>query len=341
MNSLERVLATLQDQPTDRPAFLLNAGLYGARLTGVPLADHYRDPTRFAEGQMAIRETFSPDLLVSPFMLAGVGAAFGSRMSEPQRNPPNVAAFAAPSAEAALALPLPDVDSHPQVLYLRESVRILARTYAGEVPIIGLLASPLDLPPVIIGLEAWLDALLFQPDAARTLLDHLTPFFVALGRALLADGATALAVTANLASPFMVPEPIARALSRPCLERALADLPGPVILHHGGCPLLPHLAGFLALPNTVGYVLASGEDPAQARKILGAGPMLLGNLDGPGLSDLTPEAVGERCDRVLAQRGADRQFILATSDADIPLDTPPECLQAITEAVCRAGGVPI
>ncbi|MDE3032548.1 MAG: uroporphyrinogen decarboxylase family protein [Acidobacteriota bacterium] len=341
MNSLERVLAALQDQPADRPAFLLNAGLYGARLTGTPLAEHYRDPIRFAEGQMAIRETFSPDLLISPFMLAGVGAAFGSRMSEPRRNPPNVAAFAAPSAEAALALPLPDVDSHPQLLYLRESVRVLARTYAGTVPIIGLLASPLDLPPVLIGLEAWLDALLFQPDAARALLDRLTPFFVALGHALLADGATALAVTANLASPFMVPEAVARALSRPCLERALADLPGPVILHHGGCPLLPHLAGFLALPNTVGYVLAAGEDPAQARAILGAGPLLLGNLDGPGLSDLTPEAVGERCDRVLAQRGSDRQFILATSDADIPLDTPPECLQAITEAVCRAGGVPI
>lgn len=338
MNSLERLLAALQDQPADRPAFLLNAGLYGARLTGVPLAEHYRDPARYAEGQMAIRETFSPDLLHSPFMLAGVGAAFGSRMSEPRRNPPNVAAFAAPSAEAALALPVPDVDSHPRLLYLRESIRILARKYAGEVPIIGLLAGPLDLPPVIIGLEAWLDALLFHPDAARALLDRLVPFFVALGNALLADGATALALTANLANPFVVPEAITRDLARPCLEQALAELSGPVILHHGGCPLLPHLEHFLALPNTVGYLLASGEDPAEAREILGRGPLLLGNLDGPGLAELPPEEVGERCDRMLARRGADRQIILATSDADIPLDTPPACLQAIVEAVCRAGG---
>ena len=115
MNSLERVLAALQNRPSDRPAFLLNAGLYGARLTGAPLEEHYRVPRVFAEGQMAIRETFAPDLLVSPFLLAGIGEAFGSRMSRPTRQPPTVAAFAAPAAEAALDLPLPDVDGHPQL----------------------------------------------------------------------------------------------------------------------------------------------------------------------------------------------------------------------------------
>ena len=339
MNSLERVLAALQNQPTDRPAFLLNAGLYGSRLTGAPLSDHYRDPTVFAEGQAAIRETFSPDLLVSPFVLAGLGVAFGSRMSAPTRQPPTVTTFAAPSAEAALRLPLPDVDSHPQVLYFREVIRRLAKTYAGEVPVIGLLVSPMDLPPLIIGLEAWLDALLFQPDMARALVDRLTPFFVALGKAMFSDGATALALTANLANRFVVPAPVVQSLGRPSLEGALAALPGPVILHHGGCPLLPYLADFKDLPNTVGYVVNAGEDLATARNALGPGPLLLGNLDGPGLADLHPDEVGARCDRALAHRSADLQFILATSGADIPLDTPPACLQAITEAVCRAGGV--
>ncbi|HEY3401667.1 MAG TPA: uroporphyrinogen decarboxylase family protein [Geothrix sp.] len=339
MNSLERVLATLQNQPSDRPAFLLNAGLYGSKLTGASLKDHYADPAVFAEGQAAIRETFCPDLLISPFLLAGFGAAFGSRMSVPTHQAPNVAAFAAPSAEAALRLPLPDVDSHLQMRYLRESIRLLAKRYAGEVPVIGLLVSPVDLPPLIIGLEAWLDAILFQPDTARALLDRLTPFFVALGKGMLSDGATALALTANLANRFMVPAPVVESLSRPSLERALAELPGPVILHHGGCPLLPHLADFKGLPNTVGYVVDAGENLAAARAILGPGPLLLGNLGGPALADLRPEEVRALCGQALAQRGADRQFILATSGADIPLDTPPACIEAITDSVCRAGGV--
>ncbi|WP_026852836.1 uroporphyrinogen decarboxylase family protein [Geothrix fermentans] len=339
MNSLERVLAALQNRSSDRPALLLNAGLYGARLTGAALKDHYRDPEVFAEGQIAVREAFQPDLLVSPFALAGLGAAFGSRLSESSRRPPNVAAFAADSAEAALRLPLPDVDSHPQVGYLRDSIRILAKRYAGEVPVIGLLASPLDLPPLIIGLEAWFDALLFQPETARALLDHLTPFFVALGRAMLHDGATALALTANLANRSILPAPVVERLGRPSLEQALAEIPGPVILHHGGCPLLPHLADFKGLPNTVGYVVDAGEDLAAARAALGPGPLLLGNLPGPTLGDLSPEDIGALCDRALSRRAADLQFILATCGADIPLDTPADRLEAIADRVHRAGRV--
>lgn len=337
MNSLERLLAALQGQPVDRPPLLLNAGLYGAKLTGAPLQDHYRNAAVYVEGQVAILETFSPDILISPFVLAGLGEAFGSRMAFSLRQPPNVAAFAAGSAEAALRLPLPDVDSHPGILYLRESIRLLAAKYAGRVPIIGLLVSPLDLPPLIIGLEAWLDALLFQPQVAQALIDRLTPFFAALGQAMLRDGATGLALTANLANRFVVPGRVVETLGRPTLKAALAELPGPVILHHGGCPLLPHLGDFMGNPNVVGYVLDAGEDLGEARRVLGPGPLLLGNLDGPDLARLHPEEVRRLCDRALAQRGADPQFVLATSCADIPLATPPACIEMLTEAVCRAG----
>jgi uroporphyrinogen decarboxylase len=339
MNSLERVLAALQNQPSDRPPFLLNASLYGARLTGASLKDHYRDPAVFAEGQVAIRETFSPDLLISPFLVPALGEAFGSRVNSPTRQPPNVASFAADSAEDALKLPLPDVDSHPRILYLRECIQILARKYAGEVPVIGILVSPVDLPSLIIGLEAWLDALLFQPEVAKALLDRLTPFFVALGKAMLSDGATALALTANLANRFMVPAPVVESLGRPSLVQALGEIPGPIILHHGGCPLVPYLTDFQGLPNLVGCVVDAGEDLAVARVVLGPGPLLLGNLSGPALLDLHPDQVRVQCDRALAHRATDLQIVLATCCADIPLDTPPECIQAITEAVCRAGGV--
>ena len=339
MNSLERVLAALQNQPSDRPALLLNAGLYGSKLTGASLKDHYRDPAVYAEGQIAILETFSPDLLISPFVLAGLGEAFGSQLSVATRQPPNVSVFAAASAEAALKLPLPDVDSAPGILYLRESIGILAGKYAGQVPVIGLLVSPLDMPPLIIGLEAWLDAILFEPTVAQALVERLTPFFVALGKAMLNDGATALALTANLANRFIVPGSVVETLGQPALKAALADIPGPIILHHGGCPLLPHLPDFMGHPNVVGFVLDEGEDLGAARSVLGPGPLLLGNLSGPALAGLRPEEVQVLCNRALAQAGGDQQFILATCCADIPLDTPPECIAAMTEAVCRAGGV--
>lgn len=339
MNSLERILAALQNQPSDRPAFFLNASLYGSKLTGVNLEEHYTQAHLYAEGQMAIRETFSPDLLISPFFVPAIGEAFGSPWRARPDQAPNAVEFVAASAEDMLKLPLPDVDSHPRLVYLRETIRILAKKYAGEVPIFGVLVSPSDIPPLVIGLEAWLDALLFQPQVAQALLDRLTPFFVDLGKAMLSDGATGLALTANLANGFIVTDEVAETLTLPTLKRALVELPGPVIFHHGGCPLVDQLARFKGLPNVVAYFIDVGEDLGAARRMLGPGPIVMGNLNGPGLLNHSPDEIQALCDRAFAQKGDDRQFILATCSADIQLDTPPECIAAITEAVCRAGGV--
>jgi uroporphyrinogen-III decarboxylase len=90
-------------------------------------------------------------------------------------------------------------------------------------------------------------------------------------------------------------------------------------------------------PNVVGYVLDAGEDLGAARRVLGAGPLLLGNLGGPDLAELRPAEIRVLCDQALAQRGPDQQVVLATCCADIPLDTPPECIEVLTDAVCRAG----
>ena len=340
MNSLERILATLQNQPTDRPPFFLNASLYGARLTGATLEDHYTQAAVYAEGQMAIRETFSPDLLISPFFVPALGEAFGSPWRARPNQAPNVVQFVARTAEDMLKLPLPDVHSHPRLLYLRETIQILSKQYAGEVPIFGVLVSPMDIPPLVIGLEAWIDALLFQPDMAQAVLDRLTPFFVDLGKAMLSDGATGLALTANLTNAYVVTDAIAESLTLPSLRQALAEIPGPVIFHHGGCPLVDQLARFKSLPKVVAFVIDVGEDLGAARRALGPGPVVMGNLNGPGLIDLKPEEVQALCDRAFAQRGDDHQFILSTCSADIQLDTPQECIAAITEAVCRAGGGP-
>ena len=337
MNSLERVGAALQDLPSDRPAVFLNASLYGSRLTGASLEEHYTRADVYAEGQLAVRAAFGPDLLISPFFVAALGEAFGSRWRARPTQAPNVTVFAARSAEEALALELPDVDSQPRLVYLRETIRILVRQCAGQVPVLGVLVGPMDIPPLVIGLEAWLDALLFRPDAARALLERLEPFCVALARAMLDDGATGLALTANLANRFIVPAAVAETLTLPSLRRTLAQIPGPVILHHGGCPLAEQLPGLQGLPGVAAFLLDAGEDVGAARRTLGPGAVLLGNLDGPGLAELSPEAVGEACDRVLAQCRADRQFILATCCADIRLDTPPGCLAAIGAAARRAG----
>jgi uroporphyrinogen decarboxylase len=337
MNSLERVFATVGGQPKDRPAFVMNLSLYGSKLAGVPLQDYYTDANAYAEGQMAVREVFGPDLLLSPFLVPAIGEAFGSEVTACKQQVPNIRRFAAASALEAMKLPLPDVDSHPRLVYLRETIRILSARYQGEVPVVGVLVSPVDIPPLVIGIEAWLEALLSEPDTARALMDRWGPFCVDLANAMLGDGATLIAATANFANPTIVPPRVTQGIARPALEAAFGAIKGPIILHHGGAQLAPHLMGYLGLPNVAAYFVDARDSLAEARQNLGETPVLIGNLHAPSLECETPESVRGQCEAILADRAGDTRFLFGTSAADVPLATPPEVLQAIVDTICHAG----
>jgi len=333
VNSLERVLATVSGTGADRPPLLLNLSLYGARLTGHPLSMHYTQAPIYVEGQIAARETFGTDFVTSPFLVPALGEAFGSWSRSFPGQAPNLIHFAAHTIPQALALPLPDLEGHRKLVYLRECIRGLKAHYPEGVPIVGILVSPVDLPALILGLEGWLDALLFDPEGAKALLERCTEFCVALGQAMLSDGATLLAFTANFANPSMVTPSIVEGIARPALERFCARLEAPLVLHHGGCRLAPFLEPFKGLPHVVAYLVDAQDRLSQAREALGDTGVLMGNLHGPTLDQLESEEAHRQCVAILQDRAEDTRFILASSAADIPLSTSPQVLAAIAESV--------
>ncbi|MBF0525320.1 MAG: uroporphyrinogen decarboxylase family protein [Deltaproteobacteria bacterium] len=337
MNSLERVLNTVAGKPVDRPAYTLTLSLYGARLTGCPLSRYYTDPAAYVEGQCAVRETFQPDLLFSPFVLTALGEAFGSRVAYFDHYPPNLTRPAARSAEEAAAISLPDIDAHPRLLFLREAVRRLAARYCGEVPIVGVMVGPVDLPPLIMGLEAWYEALLFDEDTARKMLEKSCRFFIDWGNALLGDGAAFLALPDVFSNPTVMPRRVVRDLAMPALAASFGEIRGPIVIHHGGSRLAPFIRDYTALPNVVGFVVDARDSLAEAREGLGAAPVLLGNIDGPTLHQQSPEELQVRCARILADRVQDPHFILATSAADVAWDTPPDMIQVVCRTVQENG----
>lgn len=332
MNSLDRVLATLGGQPVDRPAYTLMLGLYGAHLTGASLHDHYSDPQVYVEGQIAVWETFGPDLLFGPFAFPSLAEAFGGTLHHHTTQPPTMAAPPFTSATEALARWNPEPTDHPVFRYLTECTRLLTKQFAGRVPVIPSMPSPVDLPVFLLGAEGWLSTLLFDPPAAQRLLEKASNFCLAWGHQLMESGGLALGVTADFSSPDVLPERLLRSLTLPSLRACFSGLPGPFIFHHGGCRLAPHLGLLGGLPGVAGYVLDPRDDLAEGRSRLGAGPLLLGGLNGPELETGTAQAVKARCLQVLTERQADPTFILASGNADVPLATPPKVIQAVGEA---------
>jgi len=337
MTSMERVLAALAGQPQPRPPFSLTLSLYGARLGSCPLERYYREADRYAAGQRAVYDSFAPDILFSPFALPLEAEAFGSELIFLPDYAPNVRKPGVRDAEEFLALDLPDIDSHPSLLYLRQAVRDMHAHFLGEVPICGILTAAVDLPATVMGLDRWLETLLFHPQLAEAVLARSTSHFVAMANALLADGATFIGLTTVCTNPRILFRQIIDTIVLPALRTSFAAVRGPIVFHHGGNPMVPYLADYLDLPGVVAYAVDHRDSLAEARARLGPERVLLGNLNGPPLARRPAKKVLAQVDAILEDRRDDPRFIFLTAGADIPLATPPELLQAICRRIADPG----
>lgn len=329
MNALERIMATVGGQPRDRHAVAPILSLYGARLTDCPLDQYYTDPVAYALGQEAVAETFQPDILFAPFCFAMVGEAFGSSLHHFAEQPPTVRRPAVTSAAGLMQMPLPDIDRCPQILYLRNSVRMMSAKFRNQYPIAAVLPPPTDMPALIMGIDGWMENILFDVVMARQILAKLTPFFVTLANSLFADGATFIALPCGFVSPAVVTRETVATLIRPALAESLAQLTGPTVIHHAGARLLSHLDLLTGLPSVIGYALDRDDDLCRARQIVGPEPVLFGGPASIDLQRMTTDEVAETCRSILTASGEDQRFVLYTCGPDIPLGTLPEGIGAI------------
>lgn len=329
MNATQRIMATLEGKPADRRAVAPVLSLYGARLTGDPMETYYRDPAAYARGQALVRERFEPDLLFGPFAFALIGEAFGSELHWFKTQPPTVRRPAAPAAGDWDRLAIPDPENDPRLAYLREAVRLMAAEHRGEVPIAMPLPPPIDLPALVMGMEGWIETVLFNPEGARRILDKTIPFFVRLANGLLEAGAALIAAPCAFASPAVVTREIAARFALPVLGETQAQLKGPFVLHHGGAPLLANLDLVAGLPRTVGYVVDERDDLERSRQILGPDVTLLSGPSAPRMGDRDAAGIARICRAMLENRRADPRFILSTTGPDVPWDAPPENIGAL------------
>ena len=332
MNSVERIRSTIAGTPVDRRATSPVLGLYGARLTKCATKLYYVDPVAYARGQDAVLELFQPDILFAPLTFAAIGAAFGSELHYPVSDVPRMRRPAIQSADQLDSLEWPDPDVHPQLLFLRDTIHRLFSAHGSTVPIAVVIPIPVDIPHVIMGLEAWLDTVLFHADTARRFMARLLPFYVRLVNSFFDDGAAFAAMPSGLASPSVVTRAIVGSFTRPVLEQCFNLLHGPVVIHNVGAPLLPHLDLLTGLPSVMGFVLDQRDDRSQARNTVGPEPVLLGGLDCANLSQMSAAEAEAVCRAILRERRDDPRFVLGTSGPDIPLDTPPETIHAIRRA---------
>ncbi|MDA8410076.1 MAG: uroporphyrinogen decarboxylase family protein [Treponema sp.] len=337
MTSLERVLAALSGEAADRRALSLTLSLYGARLAGIAPHSYYRDPLLYLRGQEAAVARFDSDIVFAPFALALEGEAYGATLAWYDDAPPNVKRPLGSAREAVLVGPKGPAEA-PGLAFIVESVRRLSSRFEGEKPVAAILTAPIDLPALVIGLDAWLDTLLFDKVLANELFDLGVAHFVAMSRACFAAGAAFVVSPVMLVNPKLLTRELIEGQALPTLARAFSAAGGPLVFHHGAIGIGSSLEFLRELPGVAGFVIDQRDDYASARAVLGPGRLILGGFSGPLMERCGPDTMRKLAKRALDAMGSDPAAILASTAADIPWDTPAETIDAVIGEVRRRGG---
>ena len=332
MNSLERIMSAVKGDITDFQPFTMLLSLYGASLIKSNTTEYYRNPNLWFEGQQAVVKAFDPDIVISPFSAPIEAEAFGSELVFLDKYAPNVKKRIIENLSQIDNLPTLDFEKSMSIQFFLKGTSLLAGKYKGKRAIASTISSPADIPALLMGVEMWIDTLLFHPKGVDKIMKKTVEHFVCLGNEFLAKGADFLIVPMNFTNPMMITEKIFADLL-PYLQNAFSRIKGPIVIHGGGCKLMKFIDRFAKLPNIVAFVLDPRENFDQVRKITGNKIVLMGNLDGPNLINLSAEKAKEQTLKILNNRKNDKHFIFATSNADIPYDTPVETIKIVVETI--------
>ncbi|MDD2540443.1 MAG: uroporphyrinogen decarboxylase family protein [Desulfuromonadaceae bacterium] len=324
---------TLGGLPVDRLPVFAVLGAYGGKLTNTDLRTLFSDASAYVAGQKAVQDTFGFDLVLSAFDYSVIAEAFGGEVAWSADQVPNMRRPAVRKAADALLLPLPDVMSTGRLPVVLEINRQLAKRYKEQVPIISVLPGPCILPSLLVGIDQWMEAVLFDQQLAQKLLDYTAPFFVSWANALLAEGADCLVITEGMATASIAPRDMFASQFLPHLRNIFGQIKGSKVLSStGGC--MNHVLDLLpGLDGLVGVITGSKDDLTESRKLIGPDMTIIGALDNLTLPAVSADAVYEMSLAQLRTAAPSGRYILANAGADIPQATPAENLRAMRIAV--------
>ena len=331
MTGLERILAAVAFEPTDRVPVIPQIFGHAARIAGVPLGQYLTDATVLAQCQMAALERYRHDAVFALLDVNVETEALGSRLRFPQDGYPSVEHFAIEHPAAVTELAIPNPSKAGRMPVLLEAARLLRQGLENRVLVAGCVLGPMTLACQLLGAERALFAAVDEPEAFERLLDFATDVAVSFGQAQLQAGAHLCVVFDPSASPAVVPPTLFRELLAPRLRRLCEALK-----RKGSLANWLHIAGpvepILPLYPDCRVDIANIDYCVDAKRARAAAPRLCldGNIRPMAFVDSEPVDVTAASLRVLD--GAGPGFILS-SGCEIPLEARPECVQALVDSV--------
>jgi uroporphyrinogen decarboxylase len=335
VNSLERVVAAVKFQSTDRVPVIAQVFGHAAALAGISLDDYVRHGETLARCQLNAWKQYGYDAVFSVMDANVETEAAGSVLKYRKDRYPVIEQYALSPDGAGNSLILPDPRQAGRMPEMLKALGILRQELGDKVLIVGLVLGPLTLATQLLGLETALFLAIDDPPRWEQLLDFATEVVIRFGQAQLQAGAHLPLVFEPAASPAVIPPNLFREFELPRLQQVFQAL-----AESGAVANWLHIAGpvsrILPYYPQAGVQIANFDYEVSAAEALENLPAtcLDGNIKPLAFVDETPEEIEAQSLNLLGafrQRGG---FILS-SGCEIPPESRPENVAAMVNAVHR------
>lgn len=330
MTSRERVLAHLAGKPVDRLPLMPITMQFAADLIGASYREYETDYRVLAEGQLRVAEKFGFDYvntMSDPAReAADCGAAVEFFPNSPAAMIEDQALLADKSALARLKTPEPL--GSKRMFNGLQAVALLKERIGREKIVEGWIEGPCAEAADLRGINTLMLDFYDDPGFVRDLFEWVVQMELRFAREQVRAGADIIGI-GDAAASLVGPE-IYREFVWP-FEKKLIDG-----VHALGAKVRLHICGntrfALAGMGQLGAEIIDLDFPvplAEAREKMGAGQVLLGNLNPvAALRNSTPDKIREDLARCHREAGA--RFV-AGAGCEIPRDTPHENVRALAE----------
>ena len=337
--SLERVLCYLQGTNPQRIAcfpLILN---HAARVLGVPVGKYNRNGELMGKAHVAAYKRYGNDLVTIFSTTSTLAEAMGTKMNFFDEDAPQIGEPLLLELDDIKKVQVPDFTRDGRLPVYMEATEIAVEEVGKETCVSTVFAGPLTTAAALRPIDLFVRDLYKNPDWVHKLLETCTEAGIAFIDEILKRQSLPILVepigTGSLISPRHFKEFVT-----PYLKR-MADH---IHANGGDLPAVLHICGNTR-PNWQPMLEADWDiwsidspvDIGEAREAAGHRVCLVGNVSTTTLLKETPEQVDAEAKEICAKAmGSDCGFVLG-SGCEIPIETPPENIDALISAARKYG----
>jgi uroporphyrinogen decarboxylase len=339
ITGMERLLAAVSGNTSDRVPVFCNLIDQGAKELGMTLKEYYSNGEYVAEGQLRMREKYGYDNLWSLFYVGKEAELLGcGKIVFAENGPPNVGEMVIRNREDISRLRVPDdMEAHPAFREPLKCLRILRSEAGGKYPICAYVTASMTLPAILMGMEKWVELLLTGPaDLRDGLLTKCSDFFRKEITAYRNAGADIFVYSNPFGSTDFLPMKLFEELSLPWMERDLK--PGGtqgVVYYCGGARMNPVIDRVLERLEISAYYLSPMDDISLGKKIIAGRALCAGVINDIPLIDWPRDEIRREVRRMMDEGMPGGKFLFGT--LVMPYGIPETNIRAMLEAAYEFG----